>query len=824
MIYVYINSNTALPVGNLLFDNYPGTTGFSLRKLKTSYGGSCIRVRRSSDNAEQEIGFVNDELDVTALLLFCKGTSGFVKTWWDQSGNGAYITNSTAASQPRIVDNGVLDTFKGKPAVYFNNHQLDYTALPFLAHSNNFTAFATSVHTVINGAGAVLNGASGDNKRFALFANNNTNDVSWLIQSDLSGEVFMYQNRKKHKELRTTTAVVTSSKNMSTYDNDITKNTASYAGTYTNDTFRVGKQFLGLTALTGYISEIVLYNSDQSSSYPAIEKDTNRNYLIHYPKDAAVILDLYEVPGYPYTGPLIRVRRSSDNVEADFFEGATPGTLNTTRYGGGTELAAWVGGGNNGFVVTWYDQSGNARNYTQASGIYQPRIVTNGVIETVNGKPAVYSGGGLNRLEGPDISFSQSTIVSTYRLDNHTAPYDVCTIWNRTNSSNFIWNSHLFATTNGNVYLGDANSFSFPSALVAFNSKLKQTIAFGTRDNTKLKVSANNNPEDDDNILAASGLNNTSIFNSYVASSWGYYPLQGHIQNVILWTSDKSADKDIIQEVTNNYYKAYTDELLLDEYGTGCVAAYSLQKLKTGVTNCIRVRKDGPNTEQDVNFYDERMDQKSLIDFIGGGNNGEVVTWYDQSGNSINVTQATTTKQPQIVASGGSIQTDGSQPALYFNKANADVLISSTLPSTSKVYSVFAVIKFDNVSAQYSPIVCNGDSTSSGWGIYTEPGLNYVAFSGGIGGQNIGAVPSGTHLLTVLRLSDSDLKSFFNLACKYSGSANTMTTPSGSFYVGGGNFSEFFGGHILELIVYDTDKTTDRYSIEQNIKKRYINI
>jgi len=134
------------------------------------------------------------------------------------------------------------------------------------------------------------------------------------------------------------------------------------------------------------------------------------------------------------------------------------------------------------------------------------------------------------------------------------------------------------------------------------------------------------------------------------------------------------------------------------------------------------------------------------------------------------------------------------------------------------------VIKFDNVSAQYSPIVCNGDSTSSGWGIYTEPGLNYVAFSGGIGGQNIGAVPSGTHLLTVLRLSDSDLKSFFNLACKYSGSANTMTTPSGSFYVGGGNFSEFFGGHILELIVYDTDKTTDRYSIEQNIKKRYINI
>jgi type III restriction enzyme len=43
---------------NLLLDQYSGAAAaYSLRKLSTSYSGSAIRVRRSSDNAEQNIGF-----------------------------------------------------------------------------------------------------------------------------------------------------------------------------------------------------------------------------------------------------------------------------------------------------------------------------------------------------------------------------------------------------------------------------------------------------------------------------------------------------------------------------------------------------------------------------------------------------------------------------------------------------------------------------------------------------------------------------------------------------------------------------------------------
>ena len=43
---------------------------YSLRKLRTAYTGSAIRVRRSLDNAERDIGFNGTNLDTTALQNF----------------------------------------------------------------------------------------------------------------------------------------------------------------------------------------------------------------------------------------------------------------------------------------------------------------------------------------------------------------------------------------------------------------------------------------------------------------------------------------------------------------------------------------------------------------------------------------------------------------------------------------------------------------------------------------------------------------------------------------------------------------------------------
>jgi len=56
----------------LLLDTYSGAAAaYSLRKLRTVYAGSAIRVRRSSDNTETDIGFNSSNgLDTTSLLSF----------------------------------------------------------------------------------------------------------------------------------------------------------------------------------------------------------------------------------------------------------------------------------------------------------------------------------------------------------------------------------------------------------------------------------------------------------------------------------------------------------------------------------------------------------------------------------------------------------------------------------------------------------------------------------------------------------------------------------------------------------------------------------
>ena len=76
--------------------------------LNETYGGKCIRLRRSGDDAELDIGFdSNGNVDSTTALAWIAaggGTQqGFIVTWYDQSGYGIDITQSTAANQAEFV-------------------------------------------------------------------------------------------------------------------------------------------------------------------------------------------------------------------------------------------------------------------------------------------------------------------------------------------------------------------------------------------------------------------------------------------------------------------------------------------------------------------------------------------------------------------------------------------------------------------------------------------------------------------------------------------------------------------------------------------------
>lgn len=79
-----------------------------------------------------------------------------------------------------------------------------------------------------------------------------------------------------------------------------------------------------------------------------------------------------------YTGPMVNVRRSTDNATLDFY-GDVYGRLGSTVNGGGSNILNWLGAAN-GFVTTWYDQSGSNNHATQSSTNLQPQLQPNGVL------------------------------------------------------------------------------------------------------------------------------------------------------------------------------------------------------------------------------------------------------------------------------------------------------------------------------------------------------------------------------------------------------------------------------------------------------------
>ena len=116
----YIPTGSPPPPFTPPLDDYPNAkVGYSLRKISSTYTGSCIRVRRLADNVEQDIGFSGYELDTASLTAFIGGDTGFVTTWYNQSptSTGDNANNSTAIYQPIIIDRGVLQAVNGKPAL-----------------------------------------------------------------------------------------------------------------------------------------------------------------------------------------------------------------------------------------------------------------------------------------------------------------------------------------------------------------------------------------------------------------------------------------------------------------------------------------------------------------------------------------------------------------------------------------------------------------------------------------------------------------------------------------------------------------------------------
>lgn len=253
------------------------SAAYGLRKLR--YGvTSAIRVRCSSDNAETDIGFIGQDLNVPALLAFVGAGSGYITTWYDQSGNGNHATQSTAANQPRIVNAGVLDVdASGRPTCVFDGSNDGFSL------TNNITDTSISVNAVVN----CTNSAAA---RTILGGSSNA-CIQYRIDATTAKTTLLSQN----------TAAIgssTSSVNLGSFDilgasynatsgayafflNGSSNGSGTQIRSITNPINILGTKGAGLEPFLGSMSEVILFNTALSTSQrQRLERNQGKYYGI----------------------------------------------------------------------------------------------------------------------------------------------------------------------------------------------------------------------------------------------------------------------------------------------------------------------------------------------------------------------------------------------------------------------------------------------------------------------------------------------------------------------------------------------------------------
>ena len=134
---------------------------------------------------------------------------------------------------------------------------------------------------------------------------------------------------------------------------------------------------------------------------------TQTGILDDYPTAAAA----YSVRALnsAYTGPLMTIRRASDNKETNVYALAS-GDLDVA-------LINSFCSGTSCTVRTWYDQSGNGNNCTQTTVANQPLIYASGAVISTNLKPAMQFDG-TNQILITNNNYAYGSVISMIAVAN----------------------------------------------------------------------------------------------------------------------------------------------------------------------------------------------------------------------------------------------------------------------------------------------------------------------------------------------------------------------------------------------------------------------
>jgi hypothetical protein len=262
-----------------LLDEFTGSAAaYSLRDLTFLRGGPVVRVRRSSDNTEQD--FTATQVTDGSLTTFCGAGNGFVRTWYDQSGAGNHAQQATTSLQPTIVSVGALVTESSKPALSFSSN--------VLIRNGNTGTFPAFVSSIVKSTGS----------GFAGYLGSATNEIAlghqqgggfapvnsfWAWAPGQASTYGLLNSFNANRNLHTYWFPSATETDWRWYFNGSEQGAAGLtAGTPTAAKFsHIGSARSGLEFWSGTIQEIIIYESNQTTNRNGIEANINAHYAIY---------------------------------------------------------------------------------------------------------------------------------------------------------------------------------------------------------------------------------------------------------------------------------------------------------------------------------------------------------------------------------------------------------------------------------------------------------------------------------------------------------------------------------------------------------------
>ena len=259
-----------------LLDQYGGAAAaYSLRNLSVYNTDPVVRVRRSSDNTEQD--FTATQITDGTLTTFCGAGDGFVRTWYDQSGNNFHAGNTGVTKQPKLVSNGVVLArgllFDG------TDDSLDCGGVIMPASSPLFIGSVFSHRTGTEDLPTEIIGqyAAGISGRAWLSVD--TNGITYFTNATES--LFLQYPAVPASDVLVSVDCASASTG-SLYINSslVATDSATGLSRYQRNATIGGGPGSNENTLDGYIKEIIVYTTNQSANRAAIEANINAHYNI----------------------------------------------------------------------------------------------------------------------------------------------------------------------------------------------------------------------------------------------------------------------------------------------------------------------------------------------------------------------------------------------------------------------------------------------------------------------------------------------------------------------------------------------------------------